>query len=222
MNFTSLEHINGLINDGAIYWTLRDKSGAGILAEQINAMPAADSYERLTKALNNQRGEYVKLTLSQRAPHEKGAGGSVKNYGPFNIEVQSAVNLPAVINGPANNYGGRDHYNEWLIERDKRQALEMEILRRDLDANNNKLLEKYAPAILGLLNNWIEPKQQVNAKINEPEQINGAPFTFQVNDELTAKNLTTLASKPKFAEVLNALVAGGDDAWNSVLMFAKV
>jgi hypothetical protein len=222
MNFTTLEHIQNIINEGAIYWTLRDRNNSAILAEQNNAVAPSDSYDRLTRVLNNMRGEFVKLTLSQRAPSEKGTGGNVKNYGPFNIEIQGVTNAPALIGAPPANYGGRDFFNDWINERDKRQNLEMEILRRDMDDNNNKLLKEFGPAIFGLVNKFIEPNTQTAANVNTPEQISAAPYTFQVADETTAQNLTTLASKPKFAEVLNMLVIGGDDAWDTVLTMTKL
>ena len=92
MNFTTLEHIREIINDGAIFWTLRDRNNSAILAEQTAGISAGDSFDKLTRNIKEMRGDFVKLTLSQRAQAEKSAGGNTKNYGPFNIEIQSNTN----------------------------------------------------------------------------------------------------------------------------------
>jgi hypothetical protein len=100
MNFTTLDHIREIINDGAIYWTLRDRNNSAILAEQTAAISAGDSYDKLTRNIKEMRGDFVKLSLSARNPAEKNAGGNVKSYGPFNIEISNAGNLPAAIGAP--------------------------------------------------------------------------------------------------------------------------
>lgn len=221
MNFTTLEHIREIINDGAIYWTLRDRNNAAILAEQLNAVAPGDSYDRLTRVLNNMRGEFVKLTLSQRAPSEKGTGGNVKNYGPYNIEIQGAGNMPAAIGAaPMHQVSYLDQY---LSERDARQRAEFELKLLEIENKRGQAFEKYAPQILGLLDKFIAPAQNEPAQINAPapdqegSQVNAPGYTFTVGDEITARNLATLAKKPKFAEVLNNLVLGGDMAWKQVL-----
>jgi len=68
MNFTTIEHIREIINDGAIYWTLRDRNNSAILAEQTAAISAGDSYDKLTRNIKEMRGDFVKLSLSQRNP----------------------------------------------------------------------------------------------------------------------------------------------------------
>lgn len=221
MNFTTIEHIREIINDGAIYWTLRDRNNSAILAEQTAAINAGDSFDKLTRNIKEMRGDFVKLSLSQRAPAEKGSGGNTKSFGPFNIEIQGAASVPATIGAAPMHQ--TNYFEQFLSERDARQRAEFELKLKEIEDRHAQNFNQYVPQILGFLQQQFNPVQNTQPQINEPAtdqdtpQINAPVFTFKVMDELTARNLATLAKKPKFAEALNNLVLGGDMAWNQVL-----
>jgi hypothetical protein len=221
MNFTTIEHIREIINDGAIYWTLRDRNNSAILAEQTAAISAGDSYDKLTRNIKEMRGDFVKLSLSQRAPAEKGSGGNTKSFGPFNIEIQGAGSVQATIGAAPMQQ--TNYFEQFLSERDARQRAEFKLELKEIEDRHAQNFNQYVPQILGFLQQQFNPVQNTQPQINEPAtdqdtpQINAPVFTFKVGDELTARNLATLAKKPKFAEALNNLVLGGDMAWNQVL-----
>lgn len=221
MNFTTIEHIREIINDGAIYWTLRDRNNSAILAEQTASINAGDSFDKLTRNIKEMRGDFVKLTLSQRAPAEKGTGGNTKSFGPFNIEIQGAGNVPATIGAAPMHQP--NYFEQFLSERDARQRAEFKLELKEIEDRHAQNFNQYVPQIIGFLQQQFNPVQNTQPQINKPvtdqdtPQINAPVFTFRVEDELTARNLATLAKKPKFAEALNNLVLGGDMAWNQVL-----
>lgn len=211
MNFTTLEHIREIINDGAIYWTLRDRTNSAILAEQTAAISAGDSYDKLTRNIKEMRGDFVKLSLSQRAPAEKGAGGNTKSYGPFNIEIQNNTNAPALISAPPVNQGGpswSEHYN--LMRENESLRYQCKDLEREIrDAQNNKLeriIKHFEPVITGFVLG--SPKT-----IKETPQVSAPPLTFTVGDEQTYNNLLQVSQYPKFAETLDFLKNKGLPFW---------
>ena len=211
MNFTTLEHLREIVNDGAIYWTLRDRNNSAILAEQTAAISAGDSYDKLTRNIKEMRGDFVKLSLSQRAPAEKGSGGNTKSFGPFNIEIQNNVNTPAFIGAPPVNQGGptwSEHYN--LMRENESLRWQCKDLEREArDAQNNKLeriIKQFEPVITGFVLGT--PKT-----IQAPAQVGAAPLTFTVGDEQTYNNLLQVSQFPKFAETLEFLKNKGLPFW---------
>ena len=158
MNYTTLEHIREIVNDGAIYWTLRDRNNTAILAEQTAAISAGDSYDKLTRNVKEMRGDFVKLSLSQRAPAEKVNGGNTKTFGPFNIEIQGAGSVPAIIGAPPVYQGGPswpEHNN--IVDALRRELADLKYDNKDLqrelrDAQNSILKDiaaQFVPAIMG-------------------------------------------------------------------------
>jgi len=215
MNFTTLEHIREVINDGAIYWTLKDRNNAAILAEQTTAISASDSYDKLTRNIKEMRGDFVKLSLSQRAPAEKGAGGNTKSFGPYNIEIQGNTNTPALISGPPVSYNGPswiEHNNE--VRTLDRKISELENRNRDLerevreakDSKIERILSRYEPVISGFV--FGSPKA-----IQQAPQVNAPPLTFTVSDEQTYNNLLQVSQYPKFSETLEFLNNKGLQYW---------
>lgn len=212
MNFTTLEHIREIVNDGAIYWTLRDRNNSAILAEQTAAISAGDSYDKLTRNIKEMRGDFVKLSLSQRAPAEKGSGGNTKSFGPFNIEIQGAGSVPAMISAPPVYHGGPSwpEYNNEVNRRDKRiNELEWENrdLQREIKETQNSILKdiaaQFAPLITG--------EQKKGPEISGV----GVPVTFE--DQETAQHVFNLSQRPQFAQVVKKLDAGGIFMWEIVI-----
>ena len=215
MNYTTIEHIREIINDGAIYWTLRDRNNSAILAEQTAAISAGDSYDKLTRNIKEMRGDFIKLSLSQRNPAEKNAGGNVKNYGPYNIEIQNAGNVAAAISGPPifNQVGPTWLEHISLMRENERLTWQAKDLERQINEAQNGKIEKIAGYFAPLLDRII-PGQQI---AQTPPQVSAAPLTFTVPDETTYKNLYEVSQRPYFNEVLNRLNAGGEFLWNQVL-----
>ena len=212
MNFTTLDHIREIINDGAIYWTLRDRNNTAILAEQTATISAGDSFDKLTRNIKEMRGDFVKLSLSQRAPAEKVNGGNTKTFGPFNIEIQGAGSIPAIIGAPPVYQGGPSwpEYNNDISRRDKRiNELEWENrdLQREIRDSKNSMYERiamqFAPLITG--------EQKKGPEISGV----GVPVTFE--DQETAQHVFNLSQRPQFAEVVKKLDAGGVFMWEIVI-----
>jgi hypothetical protein len=191
---------------------LRDRNNSAILAEQTAAISAGDSYDKLTRNIKEMRGDFVKLSLSQRAPAEKGSGGNTKSFGPFNIEIQNNVNTPALIGAPPVYQGGPS----WPEHNNTVDALRREIadlkwenreLQRDLrDAQNSTIkdvINQVLPAIM--------PEQKKAAEISGA----GVPVIFE--DQQTAQHVFNLSQRPKFNEVVKNLDAKGLIGWAVVL-----
>jgi hypothetical protein len=215
MNFTTLDHIREIINDGAIYWTLRDRNNSAILAEQTVAISANDSYDKLTRNIKEMRGDFVKLSLSARNPAEKNAGGNVKSYGPFNIEIQNAGNTAAVINGPPQfNIAGPSWQEHIILMRDnERLAYRCTDLERQIKEAENGKIEKIAGYFAPLLDR-ILPEQQIK---QVSAQVGATPYTFSVADQETFNNLSIVANYPNFTYVLKYLADKGPDFWNGLI-----
>jgi hypothetical protein len=217
MNFTTLDHIREIINDGAIYWTLRDRNNSAILAEQTAAISAGDSYDKLTRNIKEMRGDFVKLSLSARNPAEKNAGGNVKSYGPFNIEIQNVGNLPAAIGAPQN-YNNSISMDQYLNLRDQLYVKDLKIydLERQLKEAQNGVLERIAGKFAPAINHY------VTGSTNKAPEISGAgvPVTFE--DQETAQHVFNLSQRPKFNEVVKNLDLGGALTWSIVLENLKV
>ena len=212
MNFTTLEHIKEIINDGAIYWTLRDRNNSAILAEQTAGMSAGDSYDKLTRNIKEMRGDFVKLTLSQRAQAEKSAGGNTKSYGPFNIEIQSNTNTPALIGAAPAIFHGGDYDKLHLKDREIFDLKwENYCLKRDLEDQKNSIykdiFKQFGPGINKFL---------MGDQTPTPE-ISGAGVSVVFESEQTAKHVFNLSQRPQFAEVVQKLDDGGLLAWSVVL-----
>lgn len=212
MNFTTLEHIREIVNDGAIYWTLRDRNNTAILAEQTSTISAGDSFDKLTRNIKEMRGDFVKLSLSQRAPAEKVNGGNTKSFGPFNIEIQNAGNLPAMIGAPPVYQGGPswpEHNN--IVDALRRELADLKYenkdLQREIREAQNSMLERiagqFAPLIMG--------EQKKGPEISGV----GVPVTFE--DQQTAQHVFNLSQRPQFAEVVKKLDAGGVFMWEIVI-----
>jgi hypothetical protein len=217
MNFTTLEHIREIINDGAIYWTLRDRNNSAILAEQTAAISAGDSYDKLTRNIKEMRGDFVKLSLSARNPAEKNAGGNVKSYGPFNIEIQNVGNLPAAIGAPQN-YHSSISMDQYLNLRDQLYVKDLKIydLERQLKDAQNGILERIAGQFAPTINHY------VTGSTNKAPEISGAgvPVTFE--DQETAQHVYNLSQRPKFNDVVKNLDQGGLLYWSMVLENLKI
>jgi hypothetical protein len=217
MNFTTLDHIREIINDGAIYWTLRDRNNSAILAEQTAAISAGDSYDKLTRNIKEMRGDFVKLSLSARNPAEKNAGGNVKSYGPFNIEIQNAGNLPAAIGAPQN-YNSSISMDQYLNLRDQLYVKDLKIydLERQLKDAQNGILERIAGQFAPAINHY------VTGSTNKAPEISGAgvPVTFE--DQETAQHVYNLSQRPKFNDVVKNLDQGGLLYWSMVLENLKI
>jgi len=217
MNFATLDHIREIINDGAIYWTLRDRNNSAILAEQTAAISAGDSYDKLTRNIKEMRGDFVKLSLSARNPAEKNAGGNVKSYGPFNIEITNVGNLPAAIGTPQN-YHSSISMDQYLNLRDQLYVKDLKIydLERQLKDAQNGILERIAGQYAPIINHY------VTGSTNKTPEISGAgvPVTFE--DQETAQHVFNLSQRPKFNDVVKKLDEGGLLTWSIVLENFKV
>lgn len=215
MNFTTLEHIREIINDGAIYWTLRDRNNSAILAEQTAAISAGDSYDKLTRNIKEMRGDFIKLSLSQRNPAEKNAGGNVKNYGPYNIEIQNAGNAAAAISGPPifNQAGPTWLEHISLMRENERLTWQAKDLERQINEAQNGKIEKIAGYFAPLLDRII-PGQQI---AQTPPQVSAAPYTFSVADQETFTNLSIVSNYPNFTYVLKYLSDKGPEFWNNLI-----
>jgi hypothetical protein len=218
MNFTTLDHIREIINDGAIYWTLRDRNNSAILAEQTAAISAGDSYDKLTRNIKEMRGDFVKLSLSARNPAEKNAGGNVKSYGPFNIEITNAGNTAAVINGPPQfNLAGPSWQEHIILMRDnERLAYRCTDLERQIKEAENGMLERIAGQFAPVINQFVTGSPKKAPEISGA----GVPVTFE--DQETAQHVYNLSQRPKFNEVVKNLDQGGLLYWSMVLENLKI
>lgn len=217
MNFTTLEHIREIINDGAIYWTLRDRNNSAILAEQTAAISAGDSYDKLTRNIKEMRGDFVKLSLSARNPAEKNAGGNVKSYGPYNIEIQNVGNAPAAIGAPQFNIGGPSWQEHIILMREnERLAYKCTDLERQIKEAENGMLERIAGQFAPAINHFVTGSPKKAPEISGA----GVPVTFE--DQETAQHVFNLSQRPQFAEVVKRLDLGGTIYWSIVLENLKV
>lgn len=217
MNFTTLDHIREIINDGAIYWTLRDRNNSAILAEQTAAISAGDSYDKLTRNIKEMRGDFVKLSLSARNPAEKNAGGNVKSYGPYNIEIQNVVNAPAAIGAPQFNISGPSWQEHIILMREnERLAYKCTDLERQIKEAENGMLERIAGQFAPAINHFVTGSPKKAPEISGA----GVPVTFE--DQETAQHVFNLSQRPQFAEVVKRLDLGGTIYWSIVLENLKV
>lgn len=214
MNFTTLEHIREIINDGAIYWTLRDRNNSAILAEQTAAISPGDSYDKLTRNIKEMRGDFVKLSLSQRAPHEKKEGGNTKSYGPFNIELQNTGNV-STISAPPAMYQNGPTWSEHITMMRENERLTWkcnDLERQIVEAKNGNYKQ-----IIGYITPFIDrilPAQQIT---QAPAQVGATPYTFSVADQETFNNLSIVANYPNFTYVLKYLADKGPEFWDGLI-----
>lgn len=214
MNFTTIEHIREIINDGAIFWTLRDRNNSAILAEQTAAISPGDSYDKLTRNIKEMRGDFVKLSLSQRAPHEKKEGGNTKSYGPFNIELQNTGNVNTISAPPAMYQSGptwSDHIT--MMRENERLTWKCNDLERQIieakNGNYKQLIGYITPFIDRIL-----PSQQIT---QAPAQVGATPYTFSVADQETFNNLSIVANYSNFTYVLKYLADKGPEFWDGLI-----
>lgn len=214
MNFTTLEHIREIINDGAIFWTLRDRNNSAILAEQTAAISPGDSYDKLTRNIKEMRGDFVKLSLSQRAPHEKKEGGNTKSYGPFNIELQNTGNVSTISATPAM-YQNGPTWSEHITMMRENERLTWkcnDLERQIIEAKNGNYKQ-----IIGYITPFIDrilPAQQIT---QAPAQVGATPYTFSVADQETFTNLSIVANYPNFTYVLKYLADKGPEFWDGLI-----
>jgi hypothetical protein len=218
MNFTTLDHIREIINDGAIYWTLRDRNNSAILAEQTAAISAGDSYDKLTRNIKEMRGDFVKLSLSARNPAEKNAGGNVKSYGPFNIEISNAGNLPAAIGAPPVYHQSGPTWPEHnnTVDALRREIADLKWENRELQRDLREAQKSDIKYVVSQVLPAIFPDQKKAPEISGA----GVPVTFE--DQETAQHVYNLSQRPKFNDVVKNLDQGGLLYWSMVLENLKI
>jgi hypothetical protein len=213
MNFTTLDHIREIINDGAIYWTLRDRNNSAILAEQTAAISAGDSYDKLTRNIKEMRGDFVKLSLSARNPAEKNAGGNVKSYGPYNIEIQNVGNAPAAIGAPPVYHQSGPTWPEHnnTVDALRREIADLKWENRELQRDIREAQKSDIKYVVSQVLPAIFPDQKKAPEISGA----GVPVTFE--DQQTAQHVFNLSQRPKFNEVVKKLDENGMLGWAMVL-----
>jgi hypothetical protein len=76
MNYSTITHINNLINKGCIYWRVTDTADKQLLAVNETITDPAESIETLAETLAELQGNAVKIILSAKTGAEKAAGGN--------------------------------------------------------------------------------------------------------------------------------------------------